>query len=225
MSLDRLRLIFLTAAALWPLAHAGAQSAAPAASAASAELTPAERAKRDGDKVFHWILIHGDKPRKAAASRDDKPTTRAKPPARTAARSEEPVPATATSPSTVEAVASPAPAASAAAPAAEPPAPAPEPAVATVAAPSVEEPATEQLTPLAQPEPRFPSNLLRTLRSGQVQVRFTVLPDGSVTEPVVMASSNPKLNPSALAAVAQWRFAPVHKPQQGVVDLGFNNAE
>lgn len=225
MSLDRLRLISLIAAALGSSADSGAQSAAPAASGASAELTPAERAKRDGDKVFHWILIHGDKPRKAAASRDDKPPTRAKLPARTAARSEEPVPVAAAAPAVIEAVASPAPAASAAAPAAELPAPAPEPAVATVAAPSAEEPATEPLTPLAQPEPRFPANLLRTLRSGQVQVRFTVLPDGSVAEPVVVASSNSRLNPSALAAVAQWRFAPVHKPQQGIVDLGFNNAE
>ena len=196
MSPDRLRLLGLSAAVCWPLGPAAAQAiqaAAPAASAA--ELTPAERARRDGDKVFHWILIHADKPRKAAPLKDDKTATRAKPPVRASALPEEPA------------------------------ASAPPPAAATVAAPPAEEPATELLVPLAQPEPRFPANLLRTVRSGQVQVRFTVRPDGSVAEPVVVASSNPRLNPSTLAAVAQWRFAPVHKPQQGIVDLVFNSAE
>jgi periplasmic protein TonB len=85
--------------------------------------------------------------------------------------------------------------------------------------------AAEPLTPVSQTEPKFPVNLVRTLRTGQVQVKFTVLPDGSVAEPAVISTSNPRLNPSALAAVAQWRFAPVRKPQRGVVDLGFNSAE
>ena len=35
--------------------------------ASSGELSPAERARRDADKVFHWIMIHSDKPRKAKA--------------------------------------------------------------------------------------------------------------------------------------------------------------
>jgi TonB family protein len=238
MLLFRLRPLCLAATAAWPVAAAVAQPvapAAPAASGTSVELTPAERAKRDAEKVFHWILIQGNKARKPAVSRDDKPdkaTARVKSPVRAPARPDEPVSA---SPKVTEAVAGAAPAASAPSAAPEtvaaPVEPvadvtdeAPVPAVATVEAPTLDDP-TEPLTPLAQPEPRFPSNLLRTLRSGQVQVRFTVLPDGSVAEPVVVTSSNPKLNPSALAAVAQWRFAPLRKPQQGFVDLGFNNAE
>jgi TonB family protein len=236
MLLYRLRPLCLAATAAWPMAGALAQPAAPpaptaAASGASAELTPAERAKRDADKVFHWILIQGDKARKPAAVRDDKadkaekpdkPIARVKPPVRTPGRPDETA-----APRGADAVSGSAPAAAAqaAAPAAPPmglPEEAPAPAAATVAAPAVDD-ATEPLTPLAQPEPRFPPTLLRTLRSGQVQVRFTVLPDGSVAEPVVVTSSNPKLNPPALAAVAQWRFAPVRRPQQGIVDLGFNN--
>ena len=86
---------------------------------------------------------------------------------------------------------------------------------------SAEDDASDNLVPVTQPEPKFPMNLVRTLRTGQVQVQFTVQPDGSVVEPTVVASSNPRLNPAALAAVAQWRFAPVRKPQQGIVELGF----
>ena len=79
---DRLRVrapgalctVGLAVTGLWPLAAALAQPAAPAASASSAEMTPAERAKRDGDKVFHWILIHADKPRKpVVAAKEEKP--------------------------------------------------------------------------------------------------------------------------------------------------------
>ncbi|MBC8058971.1 MAG: TonB family protein, partial [Rhizobiales bacterium] len=80
----------------------------------------------------------------------------------------------------------------------------------------------EALTPLARTDPQFPPSLLRSLRKGQVRVRFTVLPNGSVAEPAVVTSSNAKLNPAALAAIAQWRFAPVRQAQGGVVDLGFN---
>ena len=258
MLLDRLRApapgaalckFGMALAALWPSAFAGAQTAAPGASAAPAtELTPAERAKRDGDQVFHWILIHSDKPRKPVAAKDEKPgvaATHVKPPARTAARADEPAPA-----ASAVAVASPA---ASAAPARTPvavavPEATPVTAVAVTpdatAAPAavklatagmttpaaaaaavVEDDVPESLKPLSQTEPKFPINLIRSLRTGQVQVKFTVLPDGSVAEPEVLSSSNPRLNPSALAAVAQWRFAPLRKPQRGVVELGFNNAD
>jgi TonB family protein len=238
-------------AALWPSAFASAQTAAPGASAASAaELTPAQRAKRDGDQVFHWILIHSDKPRKPAAAKDEKPAvavTHVKPPARTAARADEPAPAasTATVTSSAASAASPRTAVAAAAPEATPAiaiAAVPDataasaavklatatmttPAAPAAAAAVVEDDAPESLRPLSQTEPKFPINLIRSLRAGQVQVKFTVLPDGSVAEPEVLSSSHPRLNPPALAAVAQWRFAPLRKPQRGVVELGFNNAD
>jgi TonB family protein len=250
MLLDRLRvprpatvcMLCVAAATAWPASFATAQTPAPSTSAASSPasaLTPEERAKREGDQVFRWILIHSDKPRKTAAPKDEKPApvvTRVKPPAR------------ATEPAAEASVTA---AAAAAPPRPTPPPvtvpvlattpvvasiPAPEPLVvskidgpkATVPAPPAAAPeadVTEALRPLSQEEPKFPVNLVRTLRTGLVQVKFTVLPDGSVAEPAVVSTSNARLNPSALAAVAQWRFAPVRKPQHGVVDLGFNNAE
>jgi len=261
MLLDRLRApvpgaalckFGMALAALWPSAFADAQTAAPGASAAPAtELTPAERAKRDGDQVFHWILIHSDKPRKPVAAKDEKPgvaATHVKPPARTATRADEPAPAaSAVAVATPAASAAPAHTAAAAvavdapqakpatADAAVPEATAASAAVklatagmttpAAAAAAVIEDDAPESLKPLSQTEPKFPINLIRGLRTGQVQVKFTVLPDGSVAEPEVLSSSNPRLNPSALAAVAQWRFAPLRKPQRGVVELGFNNAD
>ena len=71
-------------------------------------------------------------------------------------------------------------------------------------------------------DPQFPQNLLRSLRKGQVRVHFMVQPDGSVAEPTVVTSSNARLNAAALAAVVQWRFAPLHQAQPGAVDLGFD---
>jgi len=238
----------LVTAALWPFASATAQTAAPvagAASAAPAELTPAERAKRDGDKVFHWILIHGDKPRKPVATvapKEDKApppaVARVKPAARApSSRADDPTVETTSANAAPVAVAPQASLASAPAPA-----PTPDPATratsanlasAALTAPTapagaaapVEDDSLDTLTPLSQAEPKFPINVVRALRTGQVRVKFTVQPDGSVADPTVIGTSSVRLNPSALAAVAQWRFAPVRKPQQGVVELGFKDAE
>ena len=226
-----LRTPLVVAAGLSSLAPVSAQPAlasAPAVAASAAELTPAERAKRDAEKVFHWITIHGDKPRKpVVAVKEEKPPTvvRLKPPAPVA------TPATAAAPAatTLAAAPTPKPEVSAAVPVAPLPV---SPTAAGTASPSaaaitsappvvVEDDASDTLVAVTQFEPKFPINLVRTLRSGQVQVRFTVLTDGSVVEPAVVTSSNPRLNPAALAAVSQWRFAPVRKPQQGIVDLGF----
>ena len=229
---------------------------AGAASAPAAEMTPNERAQRDADKVFKWILIHSDKPRKAGTARDEKRddkrdekpavATRTKP----AARPAEPAPAAA-APVVAEAVepagkaAAPVPEISTplavAAPAAATPPPidtalAPLASAATSAAtssttrvapaslpiPTPADDSEETLQPLVRTDPKFPPSLLRTLGKGQVQVRFTVQPDGSVAEPSVVTMSDSRLRPAALAAVAQWRFAPLRKSQTGVVDLVFN---
>ncbi|MES1163080.1 MAG: TonB family protein [Rhizobacter sp.] len=234
---------------------------AGAASAPAAEMTAAERAQRDADKVFKWILIHSDKPRKAGATRPEekreetKPVVaaRAKPAVHSAEPTQGAVAATPATSATPAATATPAPTETNAASVASLPAPAPG-AVPAVALPVASPPAAatetavaalavdtrgaragspapaavaaealdEQLTPLFRADPQFPPNLLRTLRKGQVQVRFTVQPDGSVVEPAVVSTSNAKLNASALAAVAQWRFAPLHRPQAGMVALGFD---
>ena len=217
------------AAAGWLALSPAAVQQAPASAASASDLTPAERAKRDADKVFKWILIHADKPREPDPGRDGK---------REGGRDEKPLAAIRAMPAARAAEASP-PAASPALAAVENEPDAarvarlapvavienslavveacavlsnatPTPAV--VAAESIE----ETLTPLFRAEPEFSTNLLRTLRKGAVQLRFTVLPDGSVTDPAVVTSTHARLNPSAPAAIAQWRFSPLRKPLAGL---------
>lgn len=78
---------------------AGALALAPLLAAAQAASEPAangdaalERAKRDADKVFKWIMIHSDKPRKAAAAADAKPVAAPAPTTATAAAAPRPAP-------------------------------------------------------------------------------------------------------------------------------------
>jgi TonB family protein len=228
---------------------------APSTSAPS-EVAPSERAKRDADKVFHWIMIQGDRTRKAPAAaketketketkeakdnnKDDRPAAR---PIRTAAP--EAAPARPKAEATVAAAApsNPRPAGKPA----ELPNEAPAPATASVAAPeapkqddsrvaSIEsrsgdaapaveltDDAPQGLVALAQPAPEFPINVMRTLRRGTVQVRFSVMTDGSVADLEVLNTTSPRLNAAALAGIAQWRFQPVSKVQTGAVEVGFN---
>lgn len=247
MFLDRLRAtgartaLCCAVASLWVAAAARAQSG-PAGAASAAEMTPAERAQRDANTVFKWILIHSDKPRKAGASREEKHEERREDKPAAAARAK-PAPRAADAP----VVASPAArsAAGGAVPAALPGSASTS--NASIAVPSVEtalapaaaidtravrgdsapaaataETPNDTLTLVHRTDPQFPIGVLRDLRRGGVQVRFTVLPDGSVAEPAVVTSTHPRLNASALAAVAQWRFAPVHRPQAGTVELAFD---
>lgn len=223
-------------------AHAQAASAP----GGNDEAAPSERAKRDAEKVFHWIMIHSDKPRKVRDA-NEKPATAAAPaavapkPVAKVARAGEgsaegavtaaPAPVRSTPAATV-ATAPAAPPVSAvdneaarmsnaaiarnAPPAAMPDAAAPP----AVAAP--EEAEIEQLVPVAQVEPQFPRAVMLDLRKGTVRVRFEVLPDGSVSTPSVVATTSVRLNRAALAAVSQWRFQPVREAQEGMVELGFN---
>ena len=216
---------------------------------APSEVAPSERAKRDADKVFHWIMIQGDRTRKAPAAaaaaavakeaKEDRPV--AARPIRTAAP--EAAPARPKPDATIAAAEpsnpkkakpvevtneTPAPAAAAQA---TPAAPTqddgrvasidPRPAK---AAPAVEltDDAPQGLVALAQPAPQFPINVMRTLRRGTVQVRFSVMTDGSVADIEVLNTTSPRLNAAALAAIAQWRFQPVSKVQTGAVEVGFN---
>ena len=252
MFLDRLQAPCAVVAAVFAAAglsastSVGAQPApAGAASAPAAELTPNERAQRDADKVFKWILIHSDKPRKAGANRTDE--KREERPA-TEKREERPAVAARAKPGAPPVVAAtPSLAASTVRVANAPPlaAVAPivdtQPATVTTASAPLAAVGTrviptgfalpgamtadtddEILTPLSRTDPKFPPSLLRTLSKGNVKVRFTVLPDGSVAEPAVVTSSDSRLRSAALAAVAQWRFVPLRKPQFGVVDLVFD---
>jgi TonB family protein len=91
-------------------------------------------------------------------------------------------------------------------------------------APAVEltDDAPQGLVALAQPAPQFPINVMRTLRRGTVQVRFSVMTDGSVADIEVLNTTSSRLNAAALAAIGQWRFQPVSKVQTGAVEVGFN---
>ncbi len=68
---------------------------------------------------------------------------------------------------------------------------------------------------ISQVAPEYPDELRRTGGRGEVVVAFTVEIDGRVTEPEVLRSTHPALEPSALAAIRRWRFKPAHK--DGVV--------
>lgn len=224
----RLLLLLLAAGCATALAQAD-----PAASAPGGEMTPSQRAKRDAEKVFQWIRIHSDKPRRASASNASaersgtpqpvaargaavakappKPADKDAAPAAVAA--EQPLLITdtvASAPATVAAAPEPASAALAAA----------APPVARAAAPVIED--DTPLVAVLRTEPDFPANLMRQLRKGSVQVAFTVQPDGSVAQARSVSSSHPRLVQAAVATVTQWRFQPLRHSQQAVVELGFN---
>jgi len=209
------------------------------------EVAPSERAKRDADKVFHWIMIQGDRTRKAPVAgakdtkdaRDDRPAAK---PVRAAAP--EALPTRARPDASVAAVApvNPKPAGRPVEHPAEAPAPAASPTAAVdspkpddarlarmepgsrAAAPAVSDDAPQGLVALAQPAPQFPASVMRALRRGTVQVRFDVLTDGSVANLEVLKTTSARLNSAAIEAVGQWRFKPVSKVQTGAVEVGFD---
>jgi len=212
-------------AALCILVSAIVAGTAGAQTPASPDMSAAERAKRDADKVFQWIRIHSDKPRKATApapaAGDKTQAAVARPaPARTRA------PETLAEPArertdAVRAVAPPEPAL----PAGPVPVQAAAEVVPDASAPMATSAATveeESLTPLVKSAPEFPPNLMRQLRKGAVQVGFTVKPDGSVSDARAVSSSHPRLVAAAVATVAQWRFQPLRQAQDAMVELGFN---
>lgn len=117
-------------------------------------------------------------------------------------------------------VEAPAPAVSTPAPAPEPQpiaaAPAPEPA--PIAPPPPPPPAASNvpvtLTAISTVQPRYPPLALRRRIEGSVELGFTVMPDGSVTNVKVLSSRpNNTFDREAINAMERWRFAP---PQRQV---------
>ncbi|WP_181179450.1 energy transducer TonB [Methylibium rhizosphaerae] len=93
----------------------------------------------------------------------------------------------------------------------------------TAAASQAVEPEQDQpLILLHQVDPDFPAAIVRRQKKGVVTLRFEVQVDGSVNQPEVIRSSNPRLNPAALAAVAQWKFEPLSRPQSASAELAFD---
>lgn len=73
--------------------------------------------------------------------------------------------------------------------------------------------AAAELRALSTPPPRFPPEALRAGQSGEVQVEFTVSPDGSVSNArVVRAQPARVFDREAVNAVKRWRFQPVDSP-------------
>lgn len=83
--------------------------------------------------------------------------------------------------------------------------------------------ASGDLRAISMPQPRYPAAALRARQSGQVQVEFTVGPDGSVTSArVVSAQPDRVFDREAVAAVKRWRFQPVDSPVTTRRTIAFN---
>lgn len=207
----------LALALCWCAAPAPAEAQSATANAASrADMTPAERAQRDADKVFQWIRLQADKPaqRPPAVAKAAAPITPSPSPAvakaaaaveRTAASTEAAAPSEATLFAAARLVTR---------------TMAPLPAAPVAAAPEPE--LMLPLKLLSKVDPDMPRQLPANVRSGSVLVRFTVQPDGRVVAPEVVQTTNQRMSASALEAVLQWRFAPVSQARIATVEVGFS---
>jgi TonB family protein len=198
--------------------------------------------KKQADNPVKWIIQQENKP-KAKTAVEEKAITK-KAVAKKAGRAEEeavvatpaPAPITTTvraaAPASAGASASPStnitakPAEEPAAVAVEAPAVAPIPAVAALAPPPEPKapppPLIEELVPINQPQPVLNREVLQAgIRSGRVLVSFTVNTDGSVKDPAVTETSDRLLNRSVIAAVKQWVYKPINKPQTKTVEIAF----
>lgn len=114
---------------------------------------------------------------------------------------------------------------------AEPPvavaAPAPAPVAASVVPPpeppKVAKRVNTELIPLAQDPPVLNRNLMREIPKGVVKVAFDVNPDGSTSDVHAVATTNRKLNPSAIEAVSKWRFKPIDETVRVDIELSFSS--
>ena len=83
--------------------------------------------------------------------------------------------------------------------------------------------ANTELRALSTPMPAFPPEALRSAQSGEVQVEFTVAPDGSVSAARVVRANPPRVfDRAAIAGVKRWRFQPVDAPVTTRRTISFN---
>lgn len=65
------------------------------------------------------------------------------------------------------------------------------------------------LIPIVQIEPQYPREALIECVGGVVNLRFTVLEDGSVQDPSIVSSQPPRMfDRAALRAILRWKFKP-----------------
>src|SRR5581483_1717636 len=65
--------------------------------------------------------------------------------------------------------------------------------------------------PIMEAQPVYPEALRRMGWKGEVKLQFDITTEGQVRNPVVISSTNPELNQSALDAILQWRFEPAKR--------------
>lgn len=228
---------------VWPtpgLAQAPAPAPSPAATSA------AERAQREAERVFEFIKFHSLRPRTIEPARPARPPA----PAPAAAPQATPAaPATVASPERVAAPPRPAvtdaPAKPAVTlPASEPP-PALVPAPITVPEPVALPVVPNALPPAAPPPATLPAPeaddddeplqlqsfvapvltpaVQATLGAGarSVKVRFTVEPDGRVSQAEAAATVPKRLAKPAVDAILQWRFMPLQQARTVDVEIAF----
>jgi TonB family protein len=201
-----------------------------------------ERAQKQADAVFKWIKVHNDKPAAAPAPAPAaKPAPAPAPVAVAKKPTPAPAPVTARAPAEAPAASEPqapvvaeappasgpeigAPVVVAAAPPSVAPSPAVQAAVQATAAPAAPEPEVDMpLHLVSKVEPAIPRPLLKTLTTGSAQVKFTVEPDGRVSQAVATSASHVRLGAAAVEAIKQWRFAPIKHAQEAAVEVSFNN--
>ncbi|MBB2486930.1 TonB family protein, partial [Mitsuaria sp. WAJ17] len=99
--------------------------------------------------------------------------------------------------------------------------PAPPPTEPTRAVPQPEPEDEAALRLIQKVDPDIPRQLASSVRSGSVMVRFQVKPDGTTTKVESLGNANKRLAASAIAAVQQWKFAPIPKQREATVEIGF----
>lgn len=188
-----------------------------------------ERSQRQADNVYRFIKLFADKPTKAMAD-----PAKVKPKSDIAAPAQRRPDAQAVAtPATMEpALAEAAPVASSSLVATETTAPtraasaassdSQVEATAAVAAQAAVAEEPEELTLIQQVEPEFPRELRNSVAQGKVRLSFTVLPDGSVSEPSIVSASNRRFGKPALEAVSKWRFTPIRAARAAQVEIEFN---
>lgn len=217
-------------------APAGAQ-VTPSAAAASA----AERAQKEADRTMYWIRVLATKPAPVKAAPAPRPVVAAAPPARPVAEAHDKVKVAVATETPANATnAAPARLALAQAPTlSQPPIASASDTSALssshaddVASGVADTAATEPAPPPAEPDPGlsqiklvqpdFPPGVVKRVHKGNVEVRFEVDPEGTVTDAVVVESSNAHLNDAAIEAIRQWRFKPTPMSHTAAVNLVFD---
>ena len=213
-------------ALVWATAYAPVFAQSPSPTATAAEASAMERSQRQSDNVYRWIKLHAEPLRKAEPAR-----VRPKPEstgavARKPDTSQPEAAAPQARPEALAGVDKPVTSAQAEALLEATPTGASVAASATASAPLAPAATVSEvevaLRAIAQPQPEFPRELRSTVTQGKVLLAFTVQPDGSVSEPTVLNTTNRRLSKPALEAVAQWRFEPIRIARIAQVEIAFD---